>query len=115
SILGDKKQVVHVIASRSNRNKENAVGEIVNDVLDKADANVVKEETGYAIGGVSPLIENNAVEILIDKDLLQYDDIWAAAGHPKAVFQLTPDDLQNITKGKLVDVSLKRLQMRGII
>jgi len=36
---------------------------------------------------------------------LQYDDIWAAAGHPKAVFQLTPGDLQNITKGKLVDVS----------
>lgn len=103
--LRETNQALLVIASGSNRINENAVGEIVNDALDKADANFVKEETGYAIGGVSPLIENDAVEILIDKDLLQYDDIWAAAGHPKAVFQLTPGDLQNITKGKLVDVS----------
>ena len=103
--LRKKNQALLVIASGSNRINEKAVGEIVNDALDKADANFVKKETGYAIGGVSPLMENDAVEILIDKDLLQYDEIWAAAGHPKAVFQLTPDDLQHITNGKLVDIS----------
>lgn len=102
--LRERNQALLVIASGSNRINENHIGEVVGDVLDKADANFVKEETGYAIGGVSPLIENEAVEILIDEDLSQYEEIWAAAGHPKAVFQLTPNELQKITNGKLVVV-----------
>ncbi len=103
--LHEKNQALLVIASGSNRINEKAVGEIVKDVLDKADANFVKEETGYAIGGVSPLIENEAVEILIDEDLWKYEEIWAAAGHPKAVFNLTPDELEKMTNGEIIAVS----------
>lgn len=103
--LREKNQALLVIASGSNRINEKHVGEVIGDVLDKADANFVKEETGYAIGGVSPLIENTVVQILLDEDLLQYDEIWAAAGHPKAVFQLTPGELQGLTNGTLIKVT----------
>lgn len=103
--LREENQALLVIASGSNRINERYVGEIVGDVLDKADANFVKEETGYAIGGVSPLIENTEVQILLDEDLLQYEEIWATAGHPKAVFKLTPEELQVLTKGKLIQVT----------
>src|SRR5699024_12521375 len=61
--LRETNQALLVIASRSNRINENAVGESVNDALEKADGNFVKEESGYAIGGVSALIENDAVDI----------------------------------------------------
>lgn len=103
--LREKNQALLVIASGSNRINEKHVGEVIGDVLDKADANFVKEETGYAIGGVSPLIENTVVQILLDEDLLQYDEIWAAAGHPKAVFQLIPGELQGLTNGTLLKVT----------
>src|SRR5699024_3621638 len=89
-----------VIASGSNRINEQHVGTIVDDVLEKADAHFVKEATGYVIGGVSPVIQKNALTILIDEDILQYDEIWGAAGHPKAVFKMTPKQLVALTGGR---------------
>jgi prolyl-tRNA editing enzyme YbaK/EbsC (Cys-tRNA(Pro) deacylase) len=60
--------------------------------------------TGFAIGGVPPVGHDNPLKIFIDDDLLQYDEIWAAAGTPHAVFKLTPDDLITITSGTVVSV-----------
>ena len=60
--------------------------------------------TGFVIGGVPPLGHKNPVRTLIDEDLFQYDTIWAAAGHPKAVFQLTPGELEIMTKGQVMAV-----------
>jgi len=56
------------------------------------------------IGGVPPLGHVKSLLTLIDEDLLQYDEIWAAAGHPRAVFQLTPEQLINMTNGKVICV-----------
>lgn len=102
--LRHAKVALVVIASGSNRINEKHVGSIVDDILDKADANFVKEATGYVIGGVSPVVENKAVRILIDEDMLQYDAIWGAAGHPKAVFQMTPNQLLALTDGEVIQV-----------
>ncbi|MGE6226217.1 YbaK/EbsC family protein [Paenibacillus chitinolyticus] len=93
-----------VVASGINRINEKAIGAKVGDNLCKADADFVRESTGYVIGGIPPLGHTEAILTLVDEDLFRYETIWAAAGHPKAVFQLTADDLVSFTQGELVSV-----------
>lgn len=103
--LREADQALLVIASGSNRIHEKRVGKIIGDALDKADATFVREATSYPIGGVSPVVQNPNVRVLIDEDILQYDSIWGAAGHPKAVFNMTPDELVSLTGGEVVSVT----------
>lgn len=93
-----------VVASGINRIDEKLVAQTLNDKLGKADADFVRESTGFVIGGVPPLGHKNSVLTLIDEDLFKYETIWAAAGHPKAVFQLTPDELEKMTNGQVISV-----------
>jgi len=95
---------VLVIASGSNRVDEAKVAARVG-ALGKADARFVREKTGYAIGGVCPIGHAVAPVMLIDRDLFQYDSLWAAAGHPHAVFNLTPLQLQAMTGAEVADVA----------
>ena len=73
--------------------------------LDKADADVVRRATGFAIGGVPPYGFPAPLETLVDEDLLGYDEIWAAAGTPRSVFGLTPAQLVERTGGTVAGVS----------
>ena len=75
--------------------------------LGRADAEFVKTKTGFSIGGVSPLAHTTPVVMLIDESLLRFDQIWAAAGHPNAVFQLAPADLEWMTGAPVVDVAVR--------
>ncbi len=97
---------VVVIASGANRVDERKVAALVGE-LGKADAAFVREHTGYAIGGVCPLGHQRPTCILVDGDLLAYDRIWAAAGHPRAVFPLSPGELLTMTGAQAVDVALR--------
>jgi prolyl-tRNA editing enzyme YbaK/EbsC (Cys-tRNA(Pro) deacylase) len=92
------------IVSGANRVDEQRLGELIGEVVAKADADYVRQRTGFAIGGVPPVGHAESLVCLIDEDLFQYDEIWAAAGTPRAVFQLTPADLQRITGGQVVSV-----------
>lgn len=93
-----------VIASGINRINEKQIEKHLDDKLGKADADYVSKYTGYIIGGVPPLGHKQPITTFIDEDLLQYEDVWAAAGHPKAVFQMTPDELVEMTKGQVINV-----------
>ncbi|KPU45738.1 Cys-tRNA(Pro)/Cys-tRNA(Cys) deacylase YbaK [Oxobacter pfennigii] len=93
-----------IIASGTNRINEKAIKEITGEKLEKADADFVLEHTGFAIGGIPPLGHKNTIATFIDEDLLQYEEIWAAAGTPHAVFRLTPKILSEITKGNIINV-----------
>lgn len=95
---------VLVIASGKNRVNEKKLETILGEPLGKADADFVREHTGFVIGGVPPLAHHEPIETFVDEDLLQYPTIWAAAGTPFAVFCLTPADLLLITRGKTVDI-----------
>lgn len=95
---------VLVIASGSNRVDEAKVAARVG-ALGKADAKFVREKTGYAIGGVCPIGHAVAPVMLLDQDLFLYDSVWAAAGHPHAVFSLTPQQLQAMTGAEVADVA----------
>jgi len=95
---------VLVAASGSNRVDECKIEALISEPLGKADAEFVRQRTGFVIGGVPPVGHSEQLETFIDQDLLQYDEIWAAAGTPHAVFRLTPADLVRITGGRVVDV-----------
>ena len=98
---------VLVIASGSNRVDEAKVAAVVGP-LGKADARFVREKTGYAIGGVCPIGHAVAPVMLLDSDLFRYDSLWAAAGHPHAVFNLTPQELQRMTGAEVADVAQRQ-------
>lgn len=74
--------------------------------LGRADADFVKARTGFSIGGVSPLAHAVAPVTLIDAQLSRFDEIWAAAGHPHAVFRLSPVELQSLTGAPVHDVTV---------
>jgi len=77
-------------------------------VVSKADATAVRAATGYAIGGVPPICrdgERGQPRTLLDRDLLRYPEIWAAAGAPNAVFPTTAADLQRLTGAEVVEVA----------
>lgn len=93
---------VMVETSGSNRVNEHRLEALLGEPLGKADAEFVRQHTGFVIGGVPPVGHAEKLTTFIDEDLLQYEIIWAAAGTPNAVFQLTPAQLVKMTAAKVV-------------
>jgi len=94
-----------VIASGPNRINEKVIAELTGEDIGKADADFVRQRTGFVIGGVPPIGHEQRLVTYIDRDLLQYPEIWAAAGTPHAVFHLKPEDLVKMTSGLVIDVT----------
>lgn len=94
-----------ITASGGNRVNEKRIREIIGEKIARADADFVREVTGYPIGGIPPVAHTHKIETLIDHDLMQYEEIWAAAGTPNAVFRLTPQQLVMITSGRIVKIT----------
>ena len=94
---------VLVITSGDRRVDEKKVEAHVGKI-GRADAGFVKERTGFSIGGVSPVAHATPPVTLSDRDLLRFDVVWAAAGHPHGVFPLHPADLERLTGAPVVDV-----------
>ncbi|MHB1628382.1 MAG: YbaK/EbsC family protein [Bacilli bacterium] len=94
-----------IVASGVNRVDENIMAQWIGEALGKADADFVRAHTGFAIGGVPPMGHHERIQTVIDEDLFRYDLIWAAAGHPKAVFRLTPAELKRMTDGIVMSIT----------
>lgn len=101
---------VIILTSGSNRVDEALAAEATGATLGKADADFVRTLTGFAIGGVPPFGHQpqagdlQPAHTYIDEDLLQYAEVWAAAGTPHAVFPLPPQELVRISGGKVIRV-----------
>jgi len=93
-----------VLASGQNRVDERRIEALIGEPLSKADAEFVRQHTGFVIGGVPPIGHIEKLETFVDEDLLQYDQLWAAAGTPHAVFRLSPMDLIKISGGQVTRV-----------
>jgi prolyl-tRNA editing enzyme YbaK/EbsC (Cys-tRNA(Pro) deacylase) len=104
----ESQKPVLVLASGPLRVDERRVSELVGEPIEKADADFVRQHTGFAVGGVPPLGHRERVATFIDETLLRYEALWAAAGTPHAVFQLTPADLQAMTDGQVAAVTETR-------
>ena len=96
---------VLVIASGSVRVDEAKVSTLLGEAIGRADAKFVREKTGFAIGGVPPIAHETQPVVFIDKSLLSFETIWAAAGTPNAVFRLSPDDLVRLSGGVIADIA----------
>ena len=96
---------VLVITSGDRRVDEHKVAALVGPV-GRADAAFVKARTGFTIGGVAPVAHAHPPVTLIDRELFRFAEIWAAAGHPHAVFALAPQDLERLTGAPVADVVL---------
>ena len=99
------RRAVLVLVSGNNRVNEDQLAEVVGEAVVKAEADFVREQSGFAIGGVPPVGHHRALPTYIDQDLLQYAEVWAAAGTPHAVFKLNPRELPRITGGKVIKVN----------
>lgn len=96
-----------VLASGGHRVDTTKVAALVGAAsVDRADADFVRTHTGFAIGGVAPVGHPEPLRTLVDTALGQYDEVWAAAGHPHAVFPTTYDELLRLTGGTAADVGV---------
>jgi prolyl-tRNA editing enzyme YbaK/EbsC (Cys-tRNA(Pro) deacylase) len=99
-----------VLTSGSNRVDEKLISDYAQEPIGRADAIFVRTTTGFAIGGVPPIGHLNKMDTYLDVDIMQYTTIWAAGGTPNAVFELTPEALQLMTGGKVVEVKARTIQ-----
>jgi prolyl-tRNA editing enzyme YbaK/EbsC (Cys-tRNA(Pro) deacylase) len=97
-------KAILVLTSGSNRVDEKRISDYAGEPIGRADPDFVRTVTGFAIGGVPPVAHLQQAETYLDEDLLQYETIWAAAGTPNSLFELTPAALQEMTKGKVATV-----------
>ena len=103
----DTGRPVLIIASGVDRVDEKKAAAALGEPIARADADFVRDATGFAIGGVPPVGHKTKPIVLIEESLMQFDEIWAAAGTPNAVFRLTPSDLVVLTDGRTVAVARK--------
>lgn len=102
-MMGD--DPVLILTSGANRVSEDRVATSVDaQSLVKASAEKVRAVTGFAIGGTPPCGHAQPLRTLLDRDLLDYDIVWAAAGTPDTCFPIAPDRLQQITSAEVIDV-----------
>ena len=97
--------VVLVMASGGRRVDPARVEKALGEPVAKADADFVRARTGFTIGGVAPVGHSSPpFAVLVDAELVGFEEIWAAAGHPNTVFRLTPDELVRMTGGRVATI-----------
>ena len=101
----DTGELALLLVSGSNRVDMDKAAEVVGEPLDRADANDVRARTGFAIGGVSPIGHLAPPRIWIDRALMDFATVWAAAGAPDAVFEVAPHDLVRVTGATVCDLA----------
>jgi prolyl-tRNA editing enzyme YbaK/EbsC (Cys-tRNA(Pro) deacylase) len=90
-----------VLTSGSNRVNEKRISQYAGEAIGRAEPEFVRTVTGFAIGGVPPVGHLQQMETYLDQDLMQYETIWAAAGTPNSLFELTPAALQQMTNARV--------------
>lgn len=100
-------QPVLALVSGSNRVDTGKLAEVAGGPITRANADVVRAATGFSIGGVPPVGHAILLPTYLDRDLLRYERVWAAAGTPNAVFPVAPDELQRITGATVADLAAK--------
>ena len=103
---GDRIRPLLVLTSGAHRVDTIKVADLLNlRQISRADLEFVREHTGFAIGGVAPIALRHPIETVVDISLSRYDHVWAAAGHPHAVFSTSYDELLRLTGGQAAEVA----------
>ena len=93
-----------LLVSGANRVNEKAVAKLIGEPLQRPDAQYVRDITGFAIGGIPPLGHASRLTTFMDRDLLGYEVVWAAAGTPESVFPVSPSDLRDKANAEVIQV-----------
>jgi prolyl-tRNA editing enzyme YbaK/EbsC (Cys-tRNA(Pro) deacylase) len=101
-LVGD--QPTMALVSGENQLDTARLAELAGGPVKRASADVVREATGFAIGGVPPVAHATTLRMYCDRDLLQYDTVWAAAGTPHTVFEIAPSELVRVTGAEVADL-----------
>jgi len=99
-----KNKLVQIFVSGSNRVNLESFQSQTNLKIEKADADYVRESTGFAIGGVAPLGHKNKPLYFFDSTLVEFDELWCAAGTPSSLFKLKTEDLLKVTQAKILNI-----------
>ena len=103
---GDRIRPLLVLTSGAHRVDTAKIADLLElSQISRADAEFVREHTGFAIGGVSPVALRHPIETVVDVSLSRYDQVWAAAGHPQTVFPTSYDELLRLTGGHAAEVA----------
>jgi Cys-tRNA(Pro) deacylase len=105
-VFSADQEPILVLASGPNRVDTRKLGVVTGRSVKRADADLVREVTGFAIGGVPPLGHTQSLPVYVDRDLLRFDEVWAAAGTPNTVFPIAPAELVRVTRGQVADVKV---------
>ena len=95
---------VVALVSGANRLDESRLAAIAGEPVAKADADMARAATGYSVGGVPPFGYATEVPVFMDRDLLGYGVVWAAAGRPDSVFEIEPERLRELSNAKVSDL-----------
>lgn len=95
---------VVALVSGANRVDEKRLAGAAGKPVRKADAESARNATGYSIGGVPPFGHATEVPVFMDRDLLKYEVLWAAAARPDCVFEIAPDRLRELSNATVVDL-----------
>jgi len=98
--VGD--EAVLALVSGGNRADESLLEAGFGAAVERADADFVRAATGYSIGGVPPIGHPRPLRTLVDEDLLRFPVVWGAAGTPRSVFPIAPDELARLAGGAVV-------------
>lgn len=99
------KPILALVSGR-NRADEGELTVLIGEPIERANPEFVHIVTGFAIGGVPPVGHPQSIQTYIDEDLMQYNEVWSAAGTPHAVFKSSPSDLVRITGGTVVPIKI---------
>jgi len=99
---------VVALVSGANRLDEERLAAVAGAPVAKADADVAREATGYSIGGVPPFGHATEVPVFMDRDLFGHSVVWAAAGRPDSVFEISPERLRELSQAEVADLKAVR-------
>ncbi len=99
-----KNKLVQIFVSGPNRVNFESFQKQTNLMIEKADADYVRENTGFAIGGVAPLGHKNSPLYFMDNTLVEFEEVWCAAGTPSSLFKLKIEDLLRVTEAKKINI-----------
>lgn len=102
----DTEQPLLVLASGAHRVDTLQVADLLElSQISLADAEFVRKNTGFTVGGVAPIAPGHLIQTVVDVSFARFDQVWAAAGHPRAVFPTSYDELLRLTGGHPAEVA----------
>ncbi len=99
----DDGQAILFLTAGGNRIDDAKASDVAGEALGKADAALIRAQTGFAIGGVAPIGHLNPIRSFIDPRLLEFDIVWAAAGTPRHIFAVDPSKIHDLTGAEVAD------------